>query len=176
MLRVVKELKPDWVVGENVYGIINWNEGLVFQEVQTDLESQDYDVQSYVLPACSVGAAHKRDRTWFVARRRQASSIHYNANTDISERSKGRLHEDRSKATEGHASVFHSRGVRSTWRDNLSESALCSGGNGLPERLVGVAFSKWRNRAIAGLGNAVVPQLAYQIFKAINECSIHSNR
>jgi DNA (cytosine-5)-methyltransferase 1 len=67
MLRVIREVKPRWVIGENVLGLVNWNGGLVFHEVQTDLEAQGYEVFPYVLPAVSVNAPHRRDRIWFVA-------------------------------------------------------------------------------------------------------------
>ncbi len=67
MLRAIREIQPQWVVGENVLGITNWNGGLVFDEVQADLEAQGYEVQPYVLPACAVNAPHRRDRVWFVA-------------------------------------------------------------------------------------------------------------
>lgn len=67
MLRTIQEVQPRWVVGENVLGLTNWNGGLVFQEVQTDLEAKGYEVQAYVLPACSKNAPHRRDRVWFVA-------------------------------------------------------------------------------------------------------------
>jgi DNA (cytosine-5)-methyltransferase 1 len=67
MLRVIREVQPTWVVGENVFGLINWSGGLVFHEVQADLEAEGYEVQSYVLPAAGVGSVHRRDRVWFVA-------------------------------------------------------------------------------------------------------------
>ena len=67
MLRAIREIRPKWVVGENVFGIVNWNGGMVFNEVQADLEAQGYEVQPYVLPAVSVNAPHRRDRVWFVA-------------------------------------------------------------------------------------------------------------
>ena len=68
MLRAIREVQPRWVVGENVLGLVNWNGGLVFHEVQTDLETQGYEVQPYVLPAAAVNAPHRRDRVWFVAK------------------------------------------------------------------------------------------------------------
>lgn len=68
MLRVIREIKPDWIVGENVFGLINWSDGLVFNEVQTDLEAQGYEVQAFVLPACAADAPHRRDRVWIVAK------------------------------------------------------------------------------------------------------------
>lgn len=67
MLRAIREIQPVWVVGENVRGIINWSNGLVFHEVQTDLENEGYEVQPFLLPASGVNAPHERYRTWFVA-------------------------------------------------------------------------------------------------------------
>jgi len=67
MLRVIREVKPDWIVGENVFGLVNWSDGLVFNEVQTDLEAEGYEVQSFVLPACATDAPHRRDRLWIIA-------------------------------------------------------------------------------------------------------------
>lgn len=67
MLRAIREIKPRWVVGENVYGLVNWGGGLVFNEVQTDLEAEGYEVLPVILPACAVNAPHRRDRVWFVA-------------------------------------------------------------------------------------------------------------
>ena len=67
MRRAIREISPRWVVGENVGGLVNWSGGLVFDEVQADLEAEGYEVQAFVLPACGVDAPHKRDRVWFVA-------------------------------------------------------------------------------------------------------------
>jgi DNA (cytosine-5)-methyltransferase 1 len=67
MLRAIREIQPGWVVGENVRGLISWNGGMVFEEVQTDLEAEGYEVTSFLLPACGVNAPHRRDRIWFVA-------------------------------------------------------------------------------------------------------------
>jgi DNA (cytosine-5)-methyltransferase 1 len=68
MLRVVRECSPRWIVGENVRGLVNWNGGLVFEEVCADLEACGYSVQPFILPACAVNAPHRRDRVWFVAK------------------------------------------------------------------------------------------------------------
>ena len=68
MLRAIREIKPRWIVGENVAGLISWNRGLVFNEVQTDLEAEGYQVQPVLLPACAVNAPHRRDRVWFISR------------------------------------------------------------------------------------------------------------
>jgi DNA (cytosine-5)-methyltransferase 1 len=67
MLRAIREIKPRWIIGENVYGLVNWDGGLVFHEVQSDLEAEGYEVFPYVLPACSINAPHRRDRVFFIA-------------------------------------------------------------------------------------------------------------
>ena len=74
MLDVIRTVRPRWVVGENVYGIVNWSEGLVFEQVCADLEAAGYEVQPYIIPACGVGAPHRRDRCWFVAHRTDAGA------------------------------------------------------------------------------------------------------
>jgi DNA (cytosine-5)-methyltransferase 1 len=48
-----------------------------------------------------------------------------------------------------------------------TQSPICSRNDGLSSRLDGITFSKWRNESIKAAGNAVVPQVVYQIFKAI---------
>jgi len=67
MLRAIGEIAPRWIVGENVRGLVNWSDGLVFEEVCVDLEGQAYQVQPFLLPACGVNAPHRRDRIFFVA-------------------------------------------------------------------------------------------------------------
>lgn len=74
MLRAIREIEPRWVVGENVFGIVNWSDGMVFEQVQSDLEDAGYEVQPYIIPACAVDAPHRRDRVWFVACRRDAEN------------------------------------------------------------------------------------------------------
>lgn len=67
MLRAIREICPKWVVGENVYGLVNWNEGMVFNKVCSDLENEGYEVIPIVLPSASINAPHKRDRIFFIA-------------------------------------------------------------------------------------------------------------
>jgi DNA (cytosine-5)-methyltransferase 1 len=67
MLRVIREVSPRWIVGENVRGLTNWNGGVVFDEVQADLEAEGYEVLPFLLPACAVNAPHRRDRIWIIA-------------------------------------------------------------------------------------------------------------
>jgi DNA (cytosine-5)-methyltransferase 1 len=71
MFRVIKEFKPRWIIAENVRGIINIQDGVVFENVCTDLESQGYEIQTFIIPAAGIGAPHRRDRVWIVANSRR---------------------------------------------------------------------------------------------------------
>ena len=96
MLRAIREIQPTWVVGENVAGIKTMVESCqvaklgrsddIFEEnhiyreeskftldkICQDLEEAGYSVQPLVIPACAVGAPHRRDRVWIVAHRADA--------------------------------------------------------------------------------------------------------
>jgi DNA (cytosine-5)-methyltransferase 1 len=271
MLRAIREIQPRWVVGENVFGLVNWNGGLVFNEVQADLEAAGYEVWPYVLPACAVNAPHRRDRVWFVAfntkskrdtkiggicQRKDNESIGIckengdvtnpngnglnqrngsdekqpgeggfnafgNADTgdeygDVADTTgKGRKERKqiggRENATENRtrmdnelkrpcnnedaADTSHTRLQRSkdngiiegsgkesdkftsgcvcsNWQNFPTQSPICSRNDGLSTKLDGITFSKWRNESIKAAGNAIVPQVAYEIFKAINQYEI----
>ena len=65
-LRVVAETKPRWFVGENVDGIINIANGSILQQIQKDLEKENFQVQSLVIPASGIGAWHQRKRVWII--------------------------------------------------------------------------------------------------------------
>jgi len=156
MLEAIRSIQPRWVVGENVRGLVNWSDGLVFEEVQVDLETEGYEVQAFILPAAGVGAPHKRDRVWFVAyassKRFQRRSV--NASTTS-------LWKNRKKQLD--------RYVPSEWENFPTQSPICSGYDEFPIKLDGITFPKWRNGSIKGYGNAVVPALVYEIFKTIEE-------
>ena len=182
MLGVIRTVRPRWIVGENVYGIVSWSDGLVFEQVCADLEAEGYEVQPYVLPACGVGAPHQRYRTWFVAHRADAGI------EDVRERKDEILSGGASADTESQRyesqqarpaklqsqkrSVLHGGGgdgkVQS-WADFPTQSPVCSRDDGLSCGLDGITFSKWRTESIKAYGNAVVPQVVLQIFETINE-------
>ena len=63
MLRVIRELRPTWVIGENVPGIVN----MALDQVLSDLEDEGYSAQPFIIPACGVDAPHKRERVCIVA-------------------------------------------------------------------------------------------------------------
>jgi DNA (cytosine-5)-methyltransferase 1 len=202
MLRAIREIQPSWVVGENVRGLTNWNGGLVFDEVQSDLEIEGYEVLPFLLPACAVGAPHRRDRIWFIAYTNGASlrtnklrgirpkneeiakertSTIYNAvrpngfEGNVTNTKQLRLeHSEKSRnigegegETQGKGSNFTKQSKTNGWTGFPTVSPVCGGDDGLPKELDNITFSKWRNESIKAYGNAIVPQVAYQIFKSI---------
>jgi DNA (cytosine-5)-methyltransferase 1 len=221
MLRAIREIQPRWIVGENVLGLVNWNGGMVFEEVQADLEAEGYEVQPYVLPAAAVGAPHRRDRVWFVAystsaragenfgglrsvfdrcntREENATSITNPSSDGFNNKhttTNNRIGQDniesgtqRERTIKGLSNEWYasnsseqrlerrkwrtSKRTRFTfnianWHNFPSVSPICSRNDGFSNRLDGITFSKWRNESIKAGGNAIVPQVVYQIFKAI---------
>ena len=63
MLRVIRAVRPNWIIGENVAGIVS----LALDDVLSDLENEGYACQSFIIPACAVNAPHRRDRVWIIA-------------------------------------------------------------------------------------------------------------
>jgi DNA (cytosine-5)-methyltransferase 1 len=209
MLRAIREIQPTYVVGENVLGLVNWDGGLVFNEVQADLEAEGYEVQPFVLPACAVNAPHRRDRVWFVAycnhsRNTTPSSGTYGKQSQNSTQWQQPQLEHCGLSSKGYASntigirpqirsekgnirkkettslrkgskltvsaeTNGSRFYKSKWQSFPTQSPICIGNDGLSSRLDGITFSKWRNESIKAAGNAIVPQVVYQIFQAISK-------
>lgn len=238
MLRAIQEIKPTYVVGENVRGLTNWSGGLVFEEVCVDLEGQGYEVQPILLPACAVGAPHRRDRIWFVAKntlcsrrlhgesfeerneiweqrnvsagdsewicgesderiatnsnsiRQHECECHnekltsergINAFNDINENDGQGTTTDTEcngleyskKSTSFTSSKIETRkyitrySSSESWSRFPTQPPICGGDDGLPTELDGITFPKWRQESIKGYGNAIVPQVAFQIFKVI---------
>ena len=202
MLRAIREIQPSWVVGENVRGLTNWNGGLVFDEVQSELEAEGYEVLPFLLPAAAINAPHRRDRIWFIAYSNCYGSNKRNSTYEVAT-TNGRvnalsnINESVSDgvATYTNVNVKNSNSIGQEWglhqkqsenaiRQQLSQSntqymqnsqwknfpteyPLCNGNDGFSERLDGITFSKWRSETIKAGGNAIVPQVAYQIFKSI---------
>ena len=288
MLRVIREVQPRFVVGENVSGLLTWNNGMVFHEIITDLENEGYETQAFLIPACATNAPHRRDRIWFVAHSnntrtnermqfdgkweendkqwRGQSQFEYWENgsdgitphsngteqgNDIGEnigeegkirwgkesnvfgelRSDGiitdtdngsglrntvqtrrtefeELYDSPSNATDTESKrtweqssenrgwenrrfdndgkdgnvtdteakrlegvqriqkrhiKFYTKQTKNNWKNFPTQSPICGGDDGIPTQLDGITFSKWRNESIKGYGNAVVPQVVYQI-------------
>lgn len=185
MLRAIREIGPRWVVGENVRGLVNWSQGLVFDEVHADLEAEGYEVQAFVLPACATNAPHRRDRVWFVGyanpdglrseyqlqARGQVSKKHIDRTGTTTDPDSQRLQGGEifgvPKESETRSEKQPSRFIQSTWKEFPTQPPVCGRDDGFPEKLDGIAFSKWRGESIKGFGNAVVPQVVFQIYQAI---------
>lgn len=181
MLRAIREIKPTYVVGENVHGIVNWNGGLVFNEVQVDLENEGYEVQPVLLPACAVGALHRRDRVWFVAyskhngirRREQQQESEQKEDGIATNTVDDRLQEGCGIFRQEYelfidASDDASRGVTAQWSKASRGSGNVSKDDGFSKELDGITVSKWKQESIKAYGNAIVPQVAFEIFKTLN--------
>ena len=72
MFRIIQELTPRWVIGENVKGLTNIQDGVVFETVCSNLEGEGYEVRTFNIPAAGVGAPHRRERLWIVAHRKES--------------------------------------------------------------------------------------------------------
>ena len=193
MFRIIREARPAYVVAENVRGLLSWNDGLVLDTVCADLESEGYEVFPTVLPAASVNAPHRRDRIWIVAtdscgmgreRRRseeaegrqgERAGLQLDAegqssgadatDTFSDQRSKRRSDSNQSQEAKRYAGVCNAQSE--TWKNFPTVAPLCGRYDGLSQRLDGITFPKWRRESIKAYGNAIVPQVAYQIFKAL---------
>ena len=184
MLRTIREVRPRWVVGENVRGLVNWAGGVVFHEVQSDLEAEGYQVLPFLLPASSVNAPHRRDRIWFVAHAsmfRCRGDIYKGEGIQLQEQALGKIRSSINKngfntntdSTPAKYKIQTGRnllaGLGEQWRNFPAQSPVCGGNDGLPSELDGITFSKWRKESIKGYGNAIVPQVIVQIYKSIEQ-------
>lgn len=255
MLRVIREIRPTWVVGENVAGILTMvqpgaevevggqaslfgedyrkrvlhRQEYVIENICRDLEREGYAVQPLLIPACAVGAPHRRDRIWFIAHRTNAGTetmqftgengiyaVGTSSNTDgdrytscgtscriekerreraaVSGQRGGRCewfngldgfsriaadpygkrqkygNDQRTERWSEPDEPFKGQYILSIWKKFPTQSPICSGDDGLSGRLDGITFSKWRQESVKAYGNAIVPQVAYEIFKAIELC------
>lgn len=157
MLRAIREIQPGWVVGENVRGLVNWNGGMVFDDIQAELEVEGYEVQTFLLPACAVNNVHRRDRVWIIA--------HSDRNGCKWGNGKNEKHTDKERKQK----VGNVKSSVSYFSGFTTEPTVCVGDDGLPTELDGITFPKWRNESIKAYGNAIVPQVALQIFKSIEK-------
>ena len=263
MLRAVQEIKPTYVIAENVFGITNIDGGMVFEQVCLDLEAEGYEVQSFIIPAAAKNAPHRRDRCWFVAfntkslrsatigkvckgkdnesirvcyddrnatntlqvrlqqckngremgdrqeevcgqRSKLTNGIKTNGKiSDVTDTNSNGLNKrngnnevntsqggqyalgniDKSDVNgnasdttstrggqnnrNGKSRLDDQKGSSGNWHNFPTQSPICSGDDGLPTKLDGITFSKWRAESIKGYGNAIVPQVAYEIFKQL---------
>lgn len=189
MLRAIREIKPTYIVGENVSGLVNWNSGMVFNEVQADLENEGYETIPFILPACAKNAPHKRERVWFVATNSKSRRLERQRELAKTERFEGEI--GSVCFDEGTGSDFSSNSNSfgqtkrckqfepikqgqfgrisniNDWSNWPTQPPICSRNDGFPEGLDGITVSKWKTESIKAYGNAIVPQVAFEIFKAV---------
>lgn len=172
MLRVIQEIRPAWVVGENVAGIIR----LALDTVLSDLENAGYAAEAIVLPACAVDAPHRRDRVAIIAyaggerlqrdARREHARESENLRPHVADADSTGLQgcqrtgtsgeRERQEAYRSAGKPGGDRGELPTWP---AEPGMGRVANGIPNRV----------DRIKCLGNAVVPQQFYPFFHAIYE-------
>jgi DNA (cytosine-5)-methyltransferase 1 len=193
MFRVISEARPAWVLGENVPGIIP----MELDNVLSDLDGIGYATRPFVIPACAVDARHRRDRVWIVAKSeterfqgqwpsgQQESYPHGQAGLSMCE---GAVPADSDREPQRWPAI--ARSERCEW---LPEPDVRGVVNGLSPKLDGALNEQiganqceqalaWpeepstprvatgvKNRVdrLKGLGNAIVPQVAYEILKGI---------
>ena len=256
MLRAIRQIQPTWVVGENVAGLLSmvqpgkevkmgradalFEENHIYRTEQQftldaiceDLEHAGYAVQPFVVPACAVGAPHRRDRVWIVARLNTDTNCQRCAGRSCQTQKRGTASEwagifrdiERPCGGQDAANPANARteSVQQGRKDGISELGLtidtkcerwakggneygkseisqekecraeqfggadctqgwwwnfptvapvCRGNDGLSFRVADltISFPKWRSKSIEALGNAIVPQVIYEIFKSIIE-------
>lgn len=146
MLRIIKESKPRFIIGENVANFAN----MELDSALSDLETEGYEVGAVIIPACAVNAKHRRDRIWIVA---------YNNKNNV-------------PAQEITGNLWPFPIYREKWNFSDVNSARSSGAlrpmpysrilrelHGIPDRV----------DRFAALGNAIVPQVAAVIMSGIKE-------
>lgn len=244
MLRVINEIRPTWFIGENVAGIRTMVEpgGILDMGCETslfeedndihryaaegmftiericqNLESAGYSVQPLIIPACAVGAPHRRDRIFFVAHSDRGADLRGSREDEgkgreerVQERNAvrvadiasdvrgiapdtyrnrgGEIHEHIQPGFPDGAEPFGNGRERMQVRGNLAGyplqdlqpqtrwaefptiSPVHRGNDGIPfdvDRLA-ISFSKWRTESLKAYGNAIVPQVMYEIFRGID--------
>ena len=225
MFRCIDQIQPDWVVAENVGGILTMveqgeiasveNTPTLFDEGDTihryeyrgtftlericqDLESHGYDVQPILIPACAVGAPHIRGRV-FIVGHRIASDTYSNRGREVDEHMESEIANGSEPISNGgqrnatdtsHAGLQEARPeleaagswgsylrdgkryeVGQRWNSFPSVAPVYGGGYGLPFNVddLTIPFAKWKNESIKAFGNAIVPQVMYEIFRAIEQ-------
>jgi DNA (cytosine-5)-methyltransferase 1 len=197
MFRVIKEVQPRWVIGENVQNLINISNGEILQGIHNDLESENYEVQTFNISASSQGAWHKRSRIWIVAANTKCLGL--SKGCKESEKFKGKETSNkyinsnqRSQfgTTSNQVELSNTKSIRSQGYElqhNLENGKrfseqLCQTDTkkqptwwetesklfGIPNGIC-TTMDKDRANRIKSLGNSIVPQIARELGLAIME-------
>ena len=148
MFRIIKEAKPDWIIGENVAGFV----GMGLDDSLSDLESEGYETTAFIIPACGVGAQHTRQRVWIVANSNNVRLQKvFKQSRDIYKESKKEIF-----------NIGHIRGPGLQVGKRIlreSDPGILRVADGIPDRV----------DRIKGLGNAIVPHVVVPIMQAIKQ-------
>ena len=150
LMRVIRAVRPKYVVLENVAAIVS--KGL--DTVLGEMAEAGYDTEWACIPAKDVGAVHKRDRWWLIAYPHGTRTQRQRTECELSE-------------TEGQEPIDWSSGdlaarVGSDWRRYISEPLLCRGDDGLSGRV----------DRLKALGNSIVPQVAAVVLNRVLEIDL----
>ena len=176
MFEIIQNIRPNWVICENVYGHVSMG----LDEVLTDLENEAYACQTFIVPACAKNAPHRRDRLWICAH-----SINGSDRTIGGQVSKknGIQGINREKVGSGLSSRTDSDAPDTAGSSNRPERRICEGSQYSESSRIPVWDEPWLEVAarlcrvddgvpnrvdrLKSLGNAIVPQIAYEIGMAI---------
>jgi DNA (cytosine-5)-methyltransferase 1 len=160
MAGAIERIRPVWILAENVPGIIR----MELDTVLSDLERLDYTAWPVVVPAVGVDAPHRRDRVWIVGytersrcdwdARRRARQKSAHGRTNVADTDNPRRTQQRRDIADGKKYASAERGCRWQPEPELGRVAY-----GIPKRV----------DRLRGLGNAIVPQVAYQLIRMMVE-------
>ena len=146
MFEIAQNVRADWIIGENVNGLIN----LGLDQILSQLENNNYSARVFNIPASSAGANHLRQRLWIVA--------HSNCSFKSRKRKSSRLE----KARQFNSLDFKAREYPfPKWE---SESRIHREHDGLSKGMDSI-----RRKRLKALGNSIVPQVVARIFDCIKE-------
>ena len=138
--RLIKELRPTWVIGENVGGHIK----LGLDSVLSDLESEGYSTRTFSISASSIGANHKRERVWVLANTKSCDRNEYEIDREHGKTETQKIFGDRGCLS----------GVSSRWKVEPDVGRVAYG---IPDTM----------DRLKSLGNSVVPQIPFLIADCI---------
>lgn len=175
MFRIIKELRPTWIVGENVANFAN----MELDRTLSNLEDADYQTRAFVLPACAVDAPHQRLRTFIVAHSNSKRHIYRPAEqhaSEVRQRALRDLASSRENVLDHADSKRWETGSHHVGKELAHGEAKWKFGSTVskparwaPEPGLGRVADGVPNRLdrIKALGNAVVPYQVLPIFQTI---------